>query len=149
MSEAVLYQDQFTTVTSTRFMVGAQMYPIRGITAVSSNERHYPPQRGMAIFVGLLGGLFLLAALIVLIAPAPAAASASGDSPSPVGSFICTGLFGAMMLAWGMREYRKQQWRHEYTVQIFTGGMQHNALVVSDKAQHDAILSALHRAIAG
>lgn len=149
MSETVLYQDQFTTVTSTRFMVGAQMYPIRGITAVSSGESHHPPRRGMAIFIGLVGAACALLALLVLVAPAPAQASAAGPAPSPVGGALCIGTFGAAMLAVAAWEYRKQKWRHEYIVQIFTGGMQHNAVVTDDKARQEAILSALHRACAG
>ena len=55
--EEVFYQDDKVTVTSSRFVVGATMYPTRNISSVTAEEAHVPPARGFSIFVGLLAAI--------------------------------------------------------------------------------------------
>jgi len=142
MQEQVFYQDQHgVVVTSSRLVVGSQMYPMRGITAVSTGEKHFPPKRGFAIFIGLVGAVVLLVGLLAIAG----SATGNGDQGA-TGTGLCFGVFGALMLAGGVWEYRRQQWRHEYAVLIQTGGMQQAAVVTADAGRRDQILAALHAA---
>jgi hypothetical protein len=129
MSEQTFYQDQHgVTVTNTRFVVGPQMYPIRGITSVSSSDKTHPPQRGFEVILAMLG---LLLALFGL----------AGKSLGIVA-------VGIVMFAGAKWSAARKKWRHEHSVLIQTGGMQQAALVTEDKERRDKILAALHSATA-
>lgn len=134
--EVVLYQDGYVTVTTGRFTVGGNMYPIRNITAVSATEWHQPPSRAGAVWAILAGFGFAFLGLGFI---------ALSEPDKAIALFVTAALcFGIGVLLW-----RSGRWAHCYIVQIATGGMQQNAVQTANKEQRDAILAALHRASSG
>lgn len=127
--EEVFYQDDKVTVTSSRFVVGATMYPTRNISSVTAEEAHVPPARGFSIFVGLL------AAIVGLFAVA-------GQSP-------VAGGFAVVMLGGAVMEWRKKQALHSYSIAINFLNERKRAFTTNDKSLRDKVLDAVHRSVAG
>ena len=128
-AEVVLYQDaEGVLVTSTRFQVGAVMYPMRGITAVAAGYWSQPGSKTAA-------WVFLTLALITV---ALAAAN-------PRGALILAAIFVVLAIVSAVRA-KRIIW---HTVMVHTGGMQQTAVTTADQARRDAIVAALHRATVG
>lgn len=123
--EQVYYQDASGVLVSTsRFVVGSTMYPIRGITAVQAIL--IPPDRNVAKFVAILG----LCALCLI------------GSAREVSVALCVLLLaGAIYLAVHAKPTG--------VVRISTAGGQADAIKSKDVAAIQQIVTALHRATMG
>jgi len=131
----VLYQDTQVTVTTTRFQAGPDMYPIRNISAVSADERHTqrenPADTSGAILCFIAGALAIIGAV------------------SSLWSLVAAPPF---LIAGAVLAYRAEpkRWTEShYVIIVNTAGMQRPAFWTTDRAHRDAILTALHRAVAG
>lgn len=126
--EVVLFQDAEVLVTSGRFQVGAVMYPVRGITAVSAGYWSQPGSKAIAWMLVILAFL---------------AVASSGANAR--GGMILGGLFLVGALVSALRS-TATAW---HTVVVHTGGMQQTAVTTKDQQRRDAIVAALHRATSG
>lgn len=124
--EQFVYQDppSGVTVTTARLVIGAAMYPVRGITAVQLVA--YPPDKSSA-------NRWAWGALLALVSiPLTAFLGVA----AAVGCFIV-----ALLKLRGAKS--------PHAVRIFTAGGQIDAYVTTDHARAQALTQALHRAVAG
>jgi len=126
--EVVLFQDSEVTVTTGRFQIGATMYPIRGITSVSSGFWNQPGSKGAA-------WLFAVLALVTI----------ASTGTNPTGGWVLAAIFAALAVVSSVRA-TTTVW---HTVVVHTGGMQQTAVTTKDQQRRDAIVAALHRAVTG
>lgn len=114
-------------ITSSRFVVGTQMYPLAGITSVSPFT--IPPKR----FGLILGALFSLLL------------TTGAVTPLVEGKPIAFLLFAAIT---GLFVWRVTQRKTVHGVTISTAGMQVRALTSPDVTFVQQVVGALHQAIA-
>lgn len=125
--DQVFLEDGNVTVTRTRFQVGADMYPVAGLTAVSTLKlpKNYMP--AIVCFIGaalaLLSGLSSLGRIDVV----------------PWAAFL-----GFTLLAIVFVVISKAKW----AVSIATAGGQRNAIISEDRAFVEKVVKALTQAIA-
>ena len=136
MSETVYYSSGKVQVTSSRFLVGNQIFPIGQITSVKLAL--IPVKAGCAVWAMLGGGMLVVMALIAAINAAAAGNSMSG----PLGFAV----FGVVVgfLGWLMRKQAKQS----YEVQITTAAGEQKLLRSTEREMPAAVVAALNQAIA-
>lgn len=134
-AESVLLQEGSVTVTSTRFVVGSAMYPIRGITRVDTTEREHPAQRGWFILLAIVS-LFFVPWLVVQI-----------TGPG-TGGVIGLVLGAVACVTWIVAGRRLRKPRTERIVSIWTAGTNTQALRSFDGGHIGRVVEALHRAVA-
>lgn len=127
-SETTFFSEQGIQVTSTRFVVYGQMYPVNGITAVSPFT--IPAQRAGLIIGACLCGLVAVFGLISLISDGSAA------------SFLIFAAITAVLIAIAVRR------KDNHGIVISTAGGQVRALASEDVALVHRVLSGLHQAVA-
>lgn len=124
--EVTLYQDAGgVMVTSARLVVGATVYPIRGLTAVQYVELPQSHTAAKWLVVASIG-LFL-----VMVGQ-------NGTS-----AVICAGPVFALAIFIAVKS------KPELAVRILTAGGQIDAVTTSDRNRADQIVAALNRAVAG
>lgn len=133
--ERIYYQDSQIMVSSTRFQVGPTMYPIRNLAAVSAEEHHRPMVQKGDTSIALLLGIFALLPVCFV-----------GQDPRVM---IATPLFGVGALVFAARAKDKHWTESAYTVVVNTNGINQHAYWTPNRGQRDAIVAALHQAIAG
>lgn len=129
--EVPLFAGPGIQITTARFVVGHQTYPIGGITTVAPFS--VPAQTGGPIAMIGLGGFFALCGAAGLV---------DGNAGALFGSM----LFGAPLIAGGILWYRSRRATHG--VVITTSGMNVRALVTQDIALVHGVVQALNQAIA-
>lgn len=134
-SEKTYYQDAQVLVTSARFQVGGTMYPIRNLAAVGVDERHSPRveegNRGPAwlCFIGALTPVCMVK-----------------DYPAALAAMPVLFILGVVLLA----RAKDRHWTESvYAVTVNTNGVQQHAFYTPQREHRDAIVGALHQAIAG
>ncbi len=124
--EVTLYQDAAgVTVTSSRLVVGATVYPIRGLTAVQYVE--LPKSHGPS---KLLAVLSVFAFMV-------------NASDALVGGLILAVFLFALAIVIAVKT------KPELAIRVLTAGGQIDAVVTKDRARADQIVAALNRAVAG
>lgn len=122
--EIVFYQDKSVLITNTRVVVLETMYPVRGITSVSTVS--IPPNRKIPAGVVMLG-LFLSFLGIWL----------------GVVDFVLTGIpIFSLGVLWLWLQ------KMTYAIRIFTAGGQLDVLVSQDQSYVITVVQALHGAVA-
>ena len=127
-AETVLHQDGDVTVTTTRLVVGATMYPVRGLTAVQGVT--IAPSRVAAQVLALMA--VVLTCLSVLLF--------ASDAGSPLALALPVVLLGLSVVAFVRA-------KSLYAVRVWTAGGQVDAVVLRDWPRVYAIVEALHRAV--
>jgi hypothetical protein len=130
MGEITYLVEAGVQVTSARFVVGSNMYPIAAITSVAPYS--IPPKRGVPIAVVIICGFFACINL------ARAIVGADGALPA---LFVLT-LFTTGAVFWA------RSIKATYCVMISTSGMQARALASPDGALVGRVVVALHQAVA-
>jgi len=125
MQETVYYQSPVATVTTTRFVVGATMYPINGITSV-----------GAVTLPRSFAG-WLIAASAAGMWGVGHTSGEGGLVRGIPGVAVMLGLLAVAFLR-----------KSKYAVRVTTAGGQSDALVSADLAMIQAIVAALHQAVA-
>lgn len=126
--EVSILAEQGIQVTSARFIVYQQTYPINGITSVAPFS--FQPGRAGPLLGILFFGLASLGGIVSAI---------NGDG-SPGAAVFCLAMLG-LCIWWFMS--RKMQ----HGVIVSTAGMQHRALVTPDPALVHRVVGALNQAI--
>lgn len=127
--EVHLFSEQGIQVTSARFVVFQQTYPIAGITSISPFT--IPAQRAGLILGALFFGLCTLGGCGLML----------GDDHNPVG-VIVFGLFMGLCI-WGAVSRKPM-----HGLMISTAGMNVRALTSQDFNQVQRVMAALNQAIA-
>lgn len=125
--EVPLLAEQGIQVTSARFIVYQQTYPINGITSVAPFS--FQPSRTGPVVGAILFGLGTLGGLGAL--------RHEGSIGMP---FVCALLTGACV--WWFISIKAQ-----HGVMVSTAGMQHRALVTTDQGLVARVVHALNQAI--
>lgn len=136
MPETEYYNSNNVLVTSSRFVVGAQTYPIAQLSSVSLVE--IPPKTGCATWLMAGGVVALVIAIVDLLA------AGRGEGAWDVALVV---LAVALMLGAGGFALRRSTVTR-YAVQIVTAAGQHRLLSSTDRSTPAAVVSALNEAIA-
>ena len=131
----MIYQDAHIIVTNTRFQAGPTMYPIRNLSSVSADEFHEHKVKPADYSVAAT--LILMALASACVIPRYPWALAIMVPLLAVGAFL------------GVRAKSYSWTESMYFVMVNTNGAQHRAYWTADRSRRDAILSAIHQAIAG
>jgi hypothetical protein len=125
MQEQVLFNEGQVTVTTARFQVGATMYPIAGITAVTIAKQ--PPNRAPLLLVALVLGMGL-------------ACMGAKDNASGLIAFGLLVFIGLSVLAFvGLKP--------TFAVAMATAGGQKNAVTSQNEEWIRRIVDALNQAV--
>jgi hypothetical protein len=128
--EHVFFAEGGVQVTSARFTVHQQMYPVAAITSVSPFS--LPASKGAPIGLVLIFGFFFSLSLAGLI---------NGPNAGSFVSLVVTGAFVALGVFW----YRSRKPTH--VVMITTSGMQARVLSTLDPAFAHRVVIALNQAV--
>jgi len=126
--EITFFAEQGVQVTSSRFVVHGQLYPLAGITSVAPFTT--PPKRLGLVALAAVFGFFTLASLGSLI------------SRGAVLPLLVFAVLTALCI-WGIRRQKAT-----HGVLIATAGMQVKALTSPDVAFVQQVVGALHQAVA-
>ena len=133
--EKIYYQDAQIMVSNARFQAGATMYPIRNISAVAARET-YTEQVKSAEHAPAIACAILALVPVCFV----------GQSPW---ALVGVPVFGIVALVLALRAKELRWTETAYWVSVRTNGVDCPVYWTPDRSHRDAIVSALHQAIAG